>query len=140
MNFDAHMRVGSLEMLAAVLAVAVVAARPRQAASQEIGQLRPLKVSLRILEPGRERQVEGLCPLTMGRAGDLELSLGDAEVSRRHARLETDGKVVYLRDLGSSNGTFLNGRRITSAIEIRPGDEIDVGTTRLVVEQLQPWT
>lgn len=140
MNFDANMRVGSLEMVAALVAVAVVAARPRFGASQEMGQLRPMRVELRINEFGHERHFEGLCPLTMGRASDVELSVPDSEVSRRHARLETHGKVVYLRDLGSSNGTFLNGRRITSAIEIRPGDAIDIGTTRLIVEQLKAWT
>ena len=140
MNFDAHMRIGSLEMVAALLAVVVVAARPRFGASQEIGQLRPIRVRLRIVEYGVEREFEGLCPLTMGRGTDVEVSLPDPEVSRRHARLETHGKVVYLRDLGSSNGTFLNGRRVTGAIEIRRGDAVDIGTTRMIVEELEPWT
>ena len=140
MNFDAHMRVGSLEMVAALLAVAVVAARPRLRASQELGQVHPIRVELRVSELGGERRFEGASPLTIGRAPDVDLILTDPEVSRRHARLETHGKYVYVRDLGSSNGTFLNGRRITSAIEIRPGDEIDIGTTRVVVEQLKPWT
>jgi adenylate cyclase len=45
-----------------------------------------------------------------------------------------------VRDLGSSNGTFLNGKRLTGAIELREGDEVDVGTTRLRVEKLRPWT
>jgi pSer/pThr/pTyr-binding forkhead associated (FHA) protein len=99
-----------------------------------------MRVEVRVLETGGERRFEGLSPLTIGRASEVELSLVDPEVSRRHARLETHGKHVYVRDLDSSNGTFLNGRRIsTSAIEIRPGDEIDVGTTRVIVEQLKPW-
>ena len=140
MTFDAQMRVDSLEIVAVLLATAVVVARPRVAGSQELGQLRPMRVELRISEFGQERRFEGLCPLTMGRAPDVELSVPDAEVSRRHARLETHGKHVYLRDLGSSNGTFLNGRRVTTAIEIRRGDAIDIGTTRLIVEQLKPWT
>ncbi len=140
MNFDAHMRVGSLEMVAVLFAVAAVAARPRLGASQELAQLRPVRVTMKIVEHGAERPFEALSPLTIGRAPDLELTLPDPEVSRRHARLETHGKVVYLRDLGSSNGTFLNGRRISSAIEIRPGDAMDIGTTRLIVEQLKPWT
>ncbi|MEO9171306.1 MAG: FHA domain-containing protein [Candidatus Baltobacteraceae bacterium] len=140
MNFDAHMRVGSLEMMAALLAVAVVASRPRDSVPQESGALHPVRLNLRIVEMGAMRSFEGVCPLTIGRAPEVELPVRDAEVSRQHARLETHGKVVYLRDLGSSNGTFLNGRRIDRAIEIRPGDEIDIGTTRLVVEQLNPWT
>ena len=140
MNFDAHMRVGSLEMVAALLAVAIVAARPRNGDAQELGQVRPIRVEVRVLEPRGDRRYEGLSPLTIGRAPEVELVLADPEVSRRHARLETHGKYVYVRDLDSSNGTFLNGRRISSAIEIRPGDEIDIGTTRVVVEQLKPWT
>jgi pSer/pThr/pTyr-binding forkhead associated (FHA) protein len=64
--------------------------------------------------------------------------LRDPEVSRRHARLEAQNGVVFLEDLKSSNGTFLNGRRLTEPLEIRPGDEIDVGTTRLVVSSVRP--
>jgi pSer/pThr/pTyr-binding forkhead associated (FHA) protein len=45
--------------------------------------------------------------------------------------------VVYLEDLRSRNGTFLNGRRVTEAIEVREGDEIDVGTTRIVVTSVR---
>jgi pSer/pThr/pTyr-binding forkhead associated (FHA) protein len=140
MTHLAQMKIGSLEIVTALAAVAAIASRPRAVSAEEGGTLAPVKVALRILERGRERAFEGLCPLTIGRDKGLELSLDDAEVSRRHARLETVGNTVYLRDLASSNGTFLNGRRIDSPIETREGDEIDVGTTRVVVEKLEPWT
>ena len=45
-----------------------------------------------------------------------------------------------MSDLDSTNGTYLNGRRVREAIEVRPGDRIDVGTARLVVKDLMPWT
>jgi pSer/pThr/pTyr-binding forkhead associated (FHA) protein len=136
----AHMRVGSLEIVTALAAVALAASRPRVTAEAEGGALTPVKVVLRILELGQERTFEGVCPLTIGRDRTNELPLSDSEVSRTHARLETQGNFVYVRDLQSSNGTYLNGRRITSSIEVREGDAIDVGGTRLTVERMDAWT
>jgi hypothetical protein len=136
----AQMRIGSLEIVAALGAIALLASRPRATPLSEAGALAPVKVVLRVLEFGRERLFEGLCPLTIGRDAAVELVLPDPEVSRRHARLESQHGVVYVRDLESSNGTYLNGRRITSAIETREGDTIDVGATRLTVERFEPWT
>ena len=53
------------------------------------------------------------------------------EVSRHHARLVVEGPRVTLEDLGSKNGTFLGTRRVTGATEVRAGDEILIGTTKL---------
>jgi len=53
------------------------------------------------------------------------------DVSRHHARLTIAGPRVTLEDLGSKNGTFLGTRRVSSAIDVKPGDEILVGTTKL---------
>ena len=136
----AHARVGSLEMVVALLAVAIVAARPRLRDAQEAGLLYPVAATLRVIEMGEERTFEGSCPLTIGRDSTVQLVLRDPETSRRHARLETQNGTVFIRDLESSNGTFLNGRRLESTIEVREGDEIDVGTTRLIVESLRSWT
>lgn len=140
MNFAANMRIGTLEITAMLAVVAIVSARPRSGNAAEIEGLTPVKAVLRVVELGRERSFEGLCPLTIGRDRDCELVLADAEVSRRHARLEAQGGIVFVRDLESSNGTLLNGRLLDSAVETRQGDEIDVGTTRVIVEQLQRWT
>lgn len=136
----AHARIGSLEIVAMLFVVAIVAARPRARASAEIGVLAPVQVQLRVMEFGNEREFEGTCPLVIGRDRNAGLVLTDPEVSRRHARLETQRDTVFVRDLGSSNGTFLNGKRLSNAIELREGDEVDVGTTRLRVEKLRPWT
>jgi pSer/pThr/pTyr-binding forkhead associated (FHA) protein len=136
----AHARIGTLEVVAVLFAVAIVAARPRVRAAEDIGLLTPVQTEIRVVEFGNERRFEGTAPLVIGRDRSVELVLGDQEVSRRHARLETQNGTVFVRDLGSSNGTFLNGRRLTHAIELREGDEVDVGTTRLVVERLRPWT
>jgi DNA-binding winged helix-turn-helix (wHTH) protein len=53
------------------------------------------------------------------------------EVSRHHARLLVEGPRVMLEDLGSKNGTFIGTRRVTQATEVRAGDEILVGTTKM---------
>jgi FHA domain len=140
MTFAANMRIGSLEIVAALAVAALIASRPRAGIAAEFGELTPVKAVLRLVEFGRERLFEGMCPLTIGRDMSADLVLTDPEVSRRHARLEAQGGIVFVRDLESSNGTFLNGRRLRSAIETREGDTIDVGTTRLIVEQLLPWT
>jgi hypothetical protein len=55
----------------------------------------------------------------------------DPGVSRRHARVRTGGGAVTVEDLGSSNGTFVNGERISRAVELAAGDEIQVGGTVL---------
>lgn len=133
------MRIGTLEITAALLAVAAVAARPRVRAAAEIGRLLPMRVSLEVVEVGGTRAYEGRPPFEVGRGRELDLALRDPEASRRHARFESRDGVVYVNDLKSSNGTFLNGRRIEDSIEVREGDAIDVGTTRLVVKAVRPW-
>ena len=62
---------------------------------------------------------------------DLErMRLPDVGISRRHARLDFDGAQVVLTDLGSTNGTMVNGQRV-SAVALNPGDMIQLGTTTL---------
>lgn len=141
MTFDAQMRVGSLETIAVLLLTAIAAARPRVRATAEIGRLQPMRVVLEIREPGRApRAYEGRPPLDVGRGRELEVALHDPEVSRRHARFQSQNGIVYIEDLRSRNGTFLNGRRIREAIEVREGDAVDAGTTRLWVKSIRPWT
>ncbi|HEY8600770.1 MAG TPA: FHA domain-containing protein, partial [Thermomicrobiales bacterium] len=66
-------------------------------------------------DPGthEEQAWHGPLPVRLGRAGENEIVLNTAAVSRQHARIERDGAGVVLIDNGSSNGTFVGGRRIT---------------------------
>jgi hypothetical protein len=137
-DFERAMRVGSLEITAALVLVAVFAARPRIRAAADVGALTPMQVGLEIRERGAPRAMHVRPPVELGRTREADVVLRDPEVSRRHARLESRNGVVYVEDLESSNGTFLNGRRVTEPIEIREGDEIDVGTTRVVVTSVRP--
>jgi len=66
----------------------------------------------------------------IGRGDQANLRLPDVGISRRHARLDYDGGQVVLTDLGSTNGTMVNGQRV-SAVALNPGDMIQLGTTTL---------
>jgi hypothetical protein len=70
--------------------------------------------------------------MVIGRGAEADLQLADTGVSRRHAELRVVGSEVEVRDLGSTNGTWVNGRRVDSA-PLRDGDRVTVGTTELVV-------
>lgn len=69
-------------------------------------------------------------PLRIGRGPGCELYLGDASVSRVHAELLNLGGDWTLRDLRSTNGTTVNGWRITTEAVVRPGDVVKFGNVR----------
>lgn len=66
---------------------------------------------------------------TIGRSAGNELVLADPEVSRRHARVLRKDDGFTIEDLGSTNGTFINGRRINRLTRLAHGDIIDLGDT-----------
>jgi len=70
---------------------------------------------------------------TIGKSPESGLALQDDYVSRRHARLTASNGMLFLEDLGSSNGTFLRVRR---PIVLEAGDEILIGSTVLKVEDI----
>ena len=87
---------------------------------------------------GSEIQVED--ELLIGRQASEEGTLGqDAEISREHARITRSGGNFAIEDLGSTNGTFVNGRQISKAEILSPGDQIQVGATTLVVQVSVPF-
>jgi DNA-binding CsgD family transcriptional regulator len=70
---------------------------------------------------------------SIGKRGDADLPIAaDAAVSGMHVLLERAGEVWCARDLGSRNGTFVNGERLFGERVLRDGDEIRVGRTRLL--------
>jgi hypothetical protein len=66
-------------------------------------------------------------PLRIGRLPGNDLRLSHASVSRAHAELRRDGAFWLLRDLGSTNGTRVNGSRIIGTASVRPGDRVSFG-------------
>jgi hypothetical protein len=69
----------------------------------------------------------GVAPTGIGRSGENGVVLVHERVSRRHAQVEWDGERYLLRDLGSRNGTYLNGQRIDAPEPLHHGDLIGVG-------------
>jgi Inner membrane component of T3SS, cytoplasmic domain len=75
-------------------------------------------------------------PVTVGRGGQNDLVLnGDEFASARHARIEARGDGVWVQDLDSTNGTYVNGARVVGAQRVKAGDVVRVGDTDLVVEE-----
>ena len=72
----------------------------------------------------------------IGRDPQALISLGSRDVSRRHARIVVDGASVVLEDLGSRNGTYLGGSRLTGRAALQPGDRIAVGPVLLIFRAL----
>ena len=146
MNFPALMRIGSLEILAAFVAFGFVAARLRTDVLAPRRKPAAVRVFLQVREsagrgPGRELEilVGGKEPVILGRSSQAQIGLADPEVSRRHARLDLERGVLYVSDCASSNGTFLNGKRVDEGgIEVRPGDDIDVGNSRIRISRTEP--
>jgi hypothetical protein len=82
---------------------------------------------------GSEHPVDG--ELILGREhGSADLVIDDPGVSRRHARVLANGGGVIVEDLGSSNGTYVNGERIAEPVKLGAGDEVQVGATVLGIE------
>jgi pSer/pThr/pTyr-binding forkhead associated (FHA) protein len=77
---------------------------------------------------GSEHPVDG--ELILGRDhGSADLVIPDPGVSRRHARMVPDNGTLIVEDLGSSNGTYVNGHRISGPVAIDAGDEVQLGDT-----------
>jgi len=70
--------------------------------------------------------------LILGREPGLPGTIDDASVSRRHAHLTWDGTAVVLTDLGSKNGTFVKGVRVSEPVALEDGDEIRLGLVSFV--------
>ncbi|MFY2563730.1 FHA domain-containing protein [Corallococcus terminator] len=69
--------------------------------------------------------------LVLGRSSSSDLRLQHPSISRRHAQITRQGDQVFIKDLGSQNGTFLNRNRVTAEVEVMGGDEISLGNAML---------
>lgn len=70
---------------------------------------------------------------TIGRGEQAQIRLPDVGISRVHVRIDFDGGQVLVTDLGSTNGTLVNGQRISTVV-LQPGDMIQLGTTSLTLQ------
>jgi FHA domain len=86
-------------------------------------------------EAGRQTELTG--PIEIGRDASSSLALQDDQMSRHHARVSAQGDLALVEDLGSTNGTYVNGQKIEGPREVRPGDQIRVGLTVLELRTAQ---
>lgn len=86
---------------------------------------------LRVIEPAdtKGQTYELADELTVGRAGGCQITLDDTYVSQLHARVFRREGQLYVEDLGSTNGTYLNRKKVTAPIAIRKGDRLQIGKT-----------
>jgi len=73
---------------------------------------------------------------SIGRHDDCKIRIRSSQVSRRHCELFEEGNKLILRDLGSSNGTFVNGKRVLGQQTLKPGDVLTIGGVTLRVDLL----
>lgn len=74
----------------------------------------------------------GEAPLGIGRAPANDVVLADDSVSWHHAQVWSEGEAAWVRDLGSRNGTFVNGARAVSAVRLADGDQVRIGATAIL--------
>jgi adenylate cyclase len=110
--------------------VAGTAQQPRPGQVYAPGQLRGPRLSGRFAD-GKAGEFSLGQKTTLGRHPNNSLRLVDREVSKEHCVIERAGNAFVLRDLNSSNGTFVNGRKVKE-LRLRDGDEIALGNSRLV--------
>jgi ABC-type multidrug transport system ATPase subunit len=103
---------------------------PEEKPAEEYGttqQATPQHLALLRGSLGAERIEVGEGGVIGREEGKVQFVLDHPHVSRRHARLTVDGDRVSLQDLNSANGTHVNGQRVHKRVELRPGDQIDIG-------------
>jgi len=103
------------------------------ATRRERGTSKRAVAHLRVVEPAdqRGRTYDVADELTIGRAAGCQIPLDDSYASQLHARLFRRNGDLLVEDLGSTNGTFLNRKKVSSAVPIRKGDRLQVGKTVL---------
>jgi hypothetical protein len=97
--------------------------------------VRPRLVVVAAKEYERGSSFDLLGGLLLGRDRPAEVIVDDVFASARHARIEARGPYNYLEDLGSTNGTYLNGARISGQQRLSPGDKITIGDTEFRYEE-----
>ena len=82
-----------------------------------------------------QRYVVGAAGASIGRTAPADIVLADSEVSRAHCRLTLDNGILTVADLGSTNGTFVNGERVEGRRQLHRGDLVQIGDTELRFER-----
>ena len=127
------LRIAALDVTGGAAAgrVAASAASPKHARRPRSSAKAPRKLLVlddRGTKAGTFRLEE---PLQVGRADACQIRLGDTYISQFHARIYPRDGAWYVEDLGSTNGTYLNQRKLTGPSELHAGDQLRLGKTTL---------
>lgn len=101
--------------------------RPRRDRRPSRG--RPAELVVVVPEDQKGRTYRLAEEVTVGRAAGCQVTLDDSYASQLHARVFDRDGVVMVEDLGSTNGTYLNRRKVTSPVAMKRGDQLQVGKT-----------
>jgi hypothetical protein len=103
--------------------------------SEQLREPDPRRASARLRIEGRT-ELLGSAGATLGRSREADIVIDDANVSRKHAEVRPSGGSWIVRDLGSTNGVKVNGRRVdpSRAQSLKRGDVIELGTSRATFE------
>jgi pSer/pThr/pTyr-binding forkhead associated (FHA) protein len=106
---------------------------PDQAAGL-VGAAKPISTGRLVFPDGQKRSLDSRA-ISIGRSAENDIALADDFASARHARIEPRRDGVWVSDAGSTNGTYVNGSKLSKAHRLRPGDVIRVGGTDLRYER-----
>jgi predicted component of type VI protein secretion system len=101
--------------------------------SEQLAEPHPRRATAKLRHEGRAI-ILGAEGALIGRSRDVDVVLDDVNVSRHHAEVRPSGGSWIVRDLGSTNGVKVNGRRIEAPQSLRSGDAIELGLSRLTFE------
>ena len=141
----ADLRLVTLEVSAALLLFAVLAIpilRPRRSLlPEELGGAPPaFELEIRGGAASPDRLVFPAADgVLIGRSPSAGIRRSEPMVSRVHARVEQRGGGVYIEDLGSRNGTLLNGTPLAREALLTPGDRVRIGSTDIVFLGICEW-
>jgi hypothetical protein len=101
-------------------------------AVQEAREQRPSSRAL--LAVGGRRLLVAPAGATIGRSRECDVVIEDSGISRRHAEIRPGAEGWTIEDLGSTNGVRVNGREVSGACPLAPGDQVELGSTKIVFE------
>ena len=101
--------------------------RGKQAPEGPAAQPRLEVIAAMGFDPGTLLDLAG--GVTLGRADGAEIKVEDQFASSNHARIYERGDAMYIEDMGSTNGTYLNGRELRTSERLKPSDVIRIGDT-----------
>jgi hypothetical protein len=87
-----------------------------------------------LVDQGGQRFTLSRDEISLGRSRESDVFIGDRRASRRHARIQWENGGYVLVDLGSTNGTYLNGRHLNHPVTLHAGDEITIGSARFTFQ------